>query len=240
VKEDENFLGHIGAILARHPPDRNIGMLHRRTILSLALALLPAAAAAADLSLYALFKHKAIVQVDGNRRMLTAGGEASPEGVRLISTDTEAEEAVVELDGKRETLKLGVVIAAFTGAARESATLYADPNGSFHAQGSINGVPVTFLVDTGATSVAINSALASRIGIDYARGQPGYAKTASGFTRVYGVQLRTVKVGDITLHNIDAAVIDGAQPDVPLLGMSFLNALEMRRDGHIMELTRRY
>ncbi len=215
-------------------------MTHRRAIFSLALMLLPALAAAADLSLYALFKDKAIVQVDGNRRMLSVGGEASPEGVKLVSTDTEAEEAVVELGGKRETLKLGVVIAAFTGAARESTTLYADASGSFHGRGSINGVPVTFLVDTGATSIAINSALAQRIGIDYTRGQPGYAKTASGFTRVYGVQLHTVKVGDITLHNIDAAVIEGSQPDVPLLGMSFLNALEMRRDGHIMELTRRY
>lgn len=212
----------------------------RRAALAVLIGLLPAAAGAADLALYALFERKAIVQIDGNRRVLTVGGEPSPEGVRLVSTDTAREEAVIERAGRRETLRLGVVIAAFEGAARESATLYADASGSFHARGSINGVPVTFLVDTGATSIAINSALAERLGIDYRRGQAGVAKTASGFTRVYGVRLATVRVGDITLHNVDAGVIEGSQPDVPLLGMSFLNALEMRRAGNVMELIRRY
>jgi len=193
-----------------------------------------------DLSLYALFKNKAIVQVDGSRRVL-AVGEASPEGVKLVSTDTESEEAVVEVQGKRQTLKLGVILAAFTnGSGRESVTLYADSSGSFHADGSINGVPVRFLVDTGATTIAINSATARAAGIDYKKGQAGLAKTAGGYTRVYGIRLNTVKVGDITMHNVEAGVIEGSQPDVPLLGMSFLNAMEMRRDGNRMELTRQY
>lgn len=201
--------------------------------------LLPAVCAATDLSLYALFRDKAIVQVDGQRRVLKVG-DSSPEGVKLVSTDTQAEEAVVEVDGKRETLKLGVVVSAFQSAAMESVTLYADHTGSFHADGTINGVAVKFLVDTGATSIAINSATAKRIGIDYTKGQPGVAKTASGFTRVYGVKLNQVKVGEIVLHNVDAGVIEGSQPDTPLLGMSFLNALEMRREGNTMQLKRRY
>lgn len=201
------------------------------------VAVLPVCSA--DMTLYALFRDKAIVHIDGTRRVL-ATGDTSPEGVKLVSTDTEAEEAVVEVKGKRETLKLGVVVSAFTSSAPESATLYADGSGFFHAEGSINGTAVTFLVDTGANTVALNSALAKRAGIDYARGQAGVAKTASGFARVYGVKLDTVKVGGITLHNVDAGVFEGPQPDTPLLGMSFLSALEMRREGNKMELTRRY
>jgi len=205
----------------------------------LMLVAAPSLCSAADISLFALFKDKAILKVDGTRRVLAAGG-VSPEGVKLVSADPETEEAVVEIDGKRQTLHLGVVISAFQSVARDSITLYSDTNGFFHAEGSINGSRVTFLVDTGANTVAINSALAKRVGIDYTRGQPGLAKTASGYARTYGVKLDTVKIGAIVLHNVDAGVIEGPQPDTPLLGMSFLNALEMKREGDKMELTRRY
>ena len=209
-------------------------------ICGMMLLLVTGAGHAADLTLYALFQGKAIVQVDGNRRVL-AIGDASPEGVKLLATDTETEEALVEIGGQRQTLKLGVVMSAFnTSSARESVTLYADGHGFFHADGTINGYPVRFLVDTGANTVAINSALARSAGIDYQKGRPGYAKTASGFATVYGIKLATIKIGDITLRNVDAGVIDGPQPDTPLLGMSFLSALEMKREGNKMELTRRY
>ena len=207
--------------------------------LPLLLAVLPALAVAADITLFALFKDKAILHVDGARRVLTIGTE-SPEGVKLVSTDTQAEEAVVELKGKRETLQLGVVVSAFQSAARESVTLFSDASGFFHAQGSINGAAVTFLVDTGANTIAINSATAKRAGIDYTKGRQGSARTASGYARIYSIKLDTVKVGDIVLRNVEAGVIDGPQPETPLLGMSFLNALEMKRDGNKMELTRRY
>lgn len=214
----------------------------RRQFINLLLllpVLLPAAANAADITLFALFKDKAILHVEGARRVLSVG-TVSPEGVKLVSTDTQAEEAVVELNGKREILKLGVVVSAFQGATRESVTLFADANGFFHAEGSINGASVTFLVDTGANTVAINSATAKRAGIDYTKGLAGTARTASGYARMYGIKINTVKVGEIVLRNVDAGVIDGPQPEVPLLGMSFLNAMDMKREGNKMELTRRY
>ncbi len=195
--------------------------------------------AGADVTLFALFQDKAILHIDGTRRVL-AVGNVSPEGFKLISTDTAAEEAVLEKDGKRQTLKLGTVIAAFQTTTRESVTLYSDSSGFFHADGSINGHPVRFLVDTGANTIAINTALARSAGIDYLKGQPGTARTASGYARVYGVTLATVKVGDITVHNVQAGVIDGPQPEVPLLGMSFLGVLDMKREGNKMDLTRRY
>jgi aspartyl protease family protein len=194
---------------------------------------------AAEISLYALFKDKAILFVDGKRVTLAAGTEG-PDGVKLVSTDTIAEEAVVEVNGKRQTLKLGVVISAFQTTTRESVTLFADTKGFFHADGAINNAPVRFLIDTGANTVAINAALARRAGIDYTRGQPGVARTASGYARMYAVKLDSVKIGDIVLRNVEAGVIDGPQPDTPLLGMSFLQSLDMKREGNKMELTRRY
>jgi aspartyl protease family protein len=210
-----------------------------RLLFLIILAALPALATAADIKLYALFQDKAILQVEGMRRVL-ATGEESPEGVKLVSTDTQAEEAVVEIKGKRETLRLGVVFSAFQNTARETVTLFADGNGFFHAEGSINGTGVTFLVDTGANTIALNSATAKRIGIEYSRGRPGMATTASGYARVYSIRLDSVKVGEIVLRNVEAGVIDGPEPSTPLLGMSFLNALEMRREGNKMDLTRRY
>jgi aspartyl protease family protein len=205
--------------------------------LTLAVSALPAADGVA---LYALFKDKAILTIDGARRVLNAG-ETSPEGVKLISTDTELEQAVVEAGGRRETLKLGVVVSRLEGSAPPAVTLWADGSGFFFANGSINGSSVTFLVDTGANTVALSGALAQRLGLEYKKkGLQGIATTASGHVRNYIVKLDTVKIGEIVLHNVDAAVLEGSHPSTPLLGMSALNTLEMRRDGNKMELIKKY
>lgn len=210
-----------------------------RTLLLTAVMIWPTSPWAVEkLSLYALFKDKAMILVDGQRRLVAAGAE-TPEGVKLVSTDTDAEEAVVEFDGKREVLKLGIVVDG-SGGAPASVTLYADTTGFFHADGSINGSAVTFLVDTGANTVALSADMASRLGIDYAKGQAGIAKTAGGFVKMYAVRLEVVKVGDIQLRNVEAGIIEGSQPDTPLLGMSFLGKLNMKREGPKLELIQRY
>lgn len=194
------------------------------------------ALAVEKLRVLALFKDKAILEVDGTRRVL-AKDQVSPEGVKLLSANSD--EAVVEINGRREVLQLSVMVGRAAPTETAQVTLYA--NGAFfYADGSINGQAVRFLVDTGANTVALNSALARRLGIDYTKGQAGVATTASGYARVYGIKLRTVKIGDIVLHDVDAGVIDGPQPEYPLLGMSFLGALEMRRDGDRMDLIKKY
>jgi len=213
--------------------------IKRLFVLPLLLCLCAQAPAVEKLSLYALFKGKAILMVDGKRRVL-AEQQTSPEGVTLIRTDTETEVAEVEIEGQREILKLGVVSAPTTSSSA-STVLWADPSGHFFATGSINGIAVTFLVDTGATSIAMNSAAAARIGLDYrSLGKQGLATTASGVVPVYYMKLNTVKIGGIALHNIDAGVIEGPYPTDILLGMSFLGRLNMKREGNKMELTRRY
>ena len=197
--------------------------------------------AAEKIKLQALFKDKAILMIDGTRRVLSAG-EVSPEGVKLLRTDTSAETAEIEIDGEAQIVELGIVnsVPSKPGSAGRSVTLWAEPNGFFHARGSINGIAVTFLVDTGANTVAMNKSTAVRLGVNYINGKPGISSTAGGFVRSYSVKLRSVKVGSILLHNIDASVIDGTHPEGILLGMSFLGRLDMRREGSKMELTQRY
>ena len=191
------------------------------------------------ISLQALFKDKAIVLIDGKRRVLKSG-EASPEGVKLISTDTQEEKAEVELDAKREVLKLGVVISSFTARGKGSATLYAESSGHYLVNGLINGSPVNFVVDTGATLVAMNSRVADRIGLDYRhQGKPAVASTPAGYVRTYNLKLASVQVGGITLYNIEGSVIEGNNPSEVLLGMSFLGQLDMKRDNEKMELSER-
>jgi len=206
------------------------------------LCLLAASGAPADdpvkLRVLALSWDKAILEVDGTRRVL-AVGETSPEGVRLVAADTGS--AVVEVAGRRETIPLGVVTAPLNTASDAASTvLWAGSDGFFHAEGSINGAAVTFLVDTGATTVALSRRTAERIGLDFDDAPQGLGSTAGGVVRVFRVTLNTVRVGDITLYNVSAGVVDGAHPEVPLLGMSFLNRLEMRRDGGRMELIQKY
>lgn len=205
---------------------------------TLAMAMLPAGAVE-QVSLQALFKDKAIVVIDGKRRVLKSG-EPSPEGIRLKATDTQEETATLEIDGKERTVRLGTVISSFNASSgKGKVTLY--PSGKhFYADGTINGVPVRFVVDTGATTVAMNSREADRIGIDYRRqGKAGFASTAGGIVRSYGIKLQRVEVGEITLFNVDAGVVEGGFPQDILLGMSFLGQLDMRQLVDRMELMQR-
>jgi aspartyl protease family protein len=209
------------------------------TLLAACLSVVHEAAAVDSITLQALFKDKALVLIDGARRVL-AVGQPSPEGVKLLATDTGAETADIELGGKRETLKLGVVISSFAPRGKGSATLYPEGNGHFFADGMINGRPVRFMVDTGATVIAMNSGVAKNLGIDYRRdGKRSVASTPGGYVRTYNVKLGSVQVGDITLYNVDGSVIEGSDPRVVLLGMSFLGQLDMKRDDEKMELNER-
>ena len=206
--------------------------------------MLPAAVSAQPekIKLHALFQGKAIIMV-GDQRRLLAEGETSPEGIKLVSTHPRREEALVERDGEQFSLRLGIVMSS-SGAKKdkgpETATLFADGRGQFYGTAIINNIPTMVLVDTGATDIAMNSVTAKRLGIPYKTvGQPSYASTASGVTPMYSLTLTKVKLGGIQLYNVKAGVIEGSFPREVLLGMSFLNKVEMKRDGSKMELIKK-
>ncbi|WP_018078907.1 retropepsin-like aspartic protease family protein [Thiobacillus denitrificans] len=192
---------------------------------------------AASISVTGLFKDKAIVSIDGGRPRTLSVGQ-TVQGVKLVAADSGS--ASFDVDGKRRTLGMG---QSFAGGAptgpRQSVSLTADARGHFAAAGSLNGYPMSFLVDTGATSIAISAAEARRIGLDYKAGQATGVGTAAGVVPAWRVKFNTVKVGGITVSQVDGLVVETGL-SVPLLGMSFLNRMEMRRDGQTMTLTQRY
>lgn len=212
-----------------------------KLFLTVLLGLLAAPALAETrLNVVGLFSNKALVTINGGApRSLSAG--QTIDGVKLISADSNAATFIVE--GKRQTLKMGQA-ASVAGAGgpqnNDPVSLYADSAGHFTGNLTINGASLKYLVDTGATTIAMNSGDAKFAKIDYEKGEKAFSSTANGVVPVYLVKLNTVKIGTITLNNVEAAVIEGGSPSVVLLGMSALNRLDMKRDNSIMTLTKKY
>jgi aspartyl protease family protein len=204
------------------------------------MLLIASTAHANDISVAALFTGKAVLVINGGAPRTVSVGQTTPEGIRLISADSSS--AVIELQGKRQTLTLGSSgrFAGGGGSASGSVTLAPDARGHYMTLGQINGGTVQFLVDTGATAIAIPSADARRLGINYLNGQRGYTETANGRATAYRITLDTVTVGGITLHSVEAVVLEGNGLNVALLGMTFLSRTEMKRDGQSMTLVKRF
>lgn len=212
----------------------------RDSIAALAIGLaLAGHAGATDVNVAGLSGERALVSINGGKERWMRVGQRSPEGVMLITV--EGETATFEIDGKRRALKQNqaYVSKGGSGTGSGSVTLKADGRGHFMADAQVNGGSVRFMVDTGATMIALPAAEAKRLGINYLKGERGLVQTANGAAPAYKVKLDTVRLGDITLNNIDAMVLEGGL-QIPLLGMTFLNRTEMRRDGETMVLTKRY
>jgi len=208
-------------------------------LLLVACTLASGAAAATDVNVIGLFPGKAVVVINRGAPRTLSVGDTTSEGVRLVSVERGS--ATLEVDGKREKLEMGqhFETAASTGS-RESVTLPADSRGQFVASGQVNGNHIRFVVDTGATYVAIPASEARRLGVDMSRAQRGATMTANGPVATYKVNLDSVSVGGVTLYNVEATVHPMPGMDVGLLGMSFLNRMEMRREGENLTLTKRY
>ena len=193
------------------------------------------------INLFAVSEGKAILVIEKKRRVLKIG-QTSPEGVTLLKTNTADEIVIIHFEGKEQELGLNSVLGSnFQKDNAPKVTLYSDRIGQFQTDGRINGKLVRFLVDTGASTIALSSVTAKKIGLDYiSLGRPSVASTASGYVRMYNVKLTTVKIGAITLYNVDAGVIEGSHPTEVLLGMSFLGKLKMKQEGNKMELKKKF
>ncbi|MCG3185670.1 MAG: hypothetical protein IOMNBAOH_00180 [Rhodocyclaceae bacterium] len=210
-----------------------------RTILALAVYWVANWAYATDVQVVGMFPGKAVLIIDGGApRTLVAGGPRVA-GVRVLSLEEGS--ALLEIDGQRRRVALGhgYSSAASGEGGGRVVTLSADGRGHFVTEGAINGTPVRFMVDTGATLIALGATDARRIGVDLSQAQQGIAQTANGMTPIWRVKLGTVKIGSVMLRDVDAAVHAGELP-VALLGMSFLNRMDMRREGGTMTLRQRY
>ncbi len=211
--------------------------MQRRHLL-LAAATLPLAAQAQgpQVQLAGVMGDKALLMIDGQTQMLAVG--ASARGVRLISL--QGDSAVVASAGGTVTLRVGGSPAAVgggvpTGSGSREIVLTAGPGGHFMTGGAINGRAVSFMVDTGATVIAMSDAEASRLRLDLRNGRSGLTHTANGTVPVVQVTLNTVRVGDVEVANVQAVVMPAAMPYI-LLGNSFLSRFQMRRDNDVMRL----
>jgi aspartyl protease family protein len=211
-------------------------MPHIIALLALSLACLPAHAA--DVAMIGVIGDKAaVLALDGGNPKTVKVGQTW-NGIKVI--EVKGDFATIEMDGERRILQRGMHYrAAAASSDRQSVTLAADPRGHFFTEGAVNGSPVRFLVDTGATAVALPASEARRLGVDYRKGQPGFTNTASGVVQTFRVRFDRVQLGNIELSGVDGVVIERGL-DIALLGMSFLNRLEMKREGQTMTLIRRF
>ncbi|MEA3191704.1 MAG: aspartyl protease family protein [Betaproteobacteria bacterium] len=203
----------------------------RKNLLTLALALTAADAAATDVFVTSISPSQVQLIVDGRVARTLRPNEVSPEGVKLI--DIRGGAVVLEIDGRAVQIGLGQSTVAAT-------VLRADGRGHFVAKAFINGVPVTAMVDTGASGILVNWDQALQMGIDPRQGQRVATQTANGRAFVYAVTFAKVQLGDIVLVNVPGAVAEGGADKLPtvLLGMSFLRHVEMRRSGDTLTLSR--
>ena len=202
------------------------------------LLLVAQAATAMDIQVRMLARGSALLEIDGKQRMLRDGNK-SPEGVLLVSSD--GKKAVIEVDGKRQALTLTKRIATnFTTAQKSVVRIASTHGGHYVTPGRINGMPVEFMVDTGATMIAMNYVVAERLGIDYRAGRPIKVNTANGVAQAYEVILSSVSIGDLEVQQIRAAVSSTEFPQVILLGNSYLGKVDMQVDNGVLLLQSRH
>ncbi len=210
----------------------------RKLILGMLICLFVASAQAMPkIEVVALFTGKAIVMIDGQRRMIQ-DGQVTPEGIQVKRINSSR--AILVINGQEHALTLNSRVGGpYARKQFDKVDVFALSNGQYISAGSINGYPVQFMIDTGASDVAISESLAKSIGIKYMeKGTPVKVRTASHEWPAYAVIFDRVKIGGIELSYVDGIVIQGNKPEMPLLGMSFLGQLDVRTEGQMMQLRR--
>lgn len=223
------------------PPLR--GRTLARTWIAIGLGLSLGSAWAQSVAMSGGMGSKALLVVNGGGPKALAAGDVH-RGVKVISVSSE--QTVVEIEGKRHTVRLGGAPVSLGGGGGGGSSgggsqivLTAGTGGHFVTQGSINGRTVEFLVDTGATNVAMGQDVARRLGIDFEKGELGRSSTANGVVTTYRVRLAKVRIQDVEVYDVEASVLPGSMSSV-LLGNSFLTRFQMKRENEQLTLSKRY
>jgi len=214
--------------------------MNRHIVLIMAALLLSGnVSAETQVNIMGLFSNMAVVMVNGGKPKTLSVGQ-SLDGVKLLAADSQS--ATLLIEGKTKKLGMGQALSMGDSSvsSNPSVTLYADAQGHFLSECKINGAPLRFLLDTGATTVALNSGDAKFAKIDYKRGEPVQVSTANGVVTAYRVTISHLQIGGITLNQVQGSVLEGGSPSVVLLGMSALNRLDMKRQDIMMTLTKKY
>ena len=228
-------------------PARQIGLQLRAAIIFVALCAVLTTATAQNSSqnsgpsvaLSGVLGSKALLVVNGAPPKSVAAGETHM-GVKLVSAS--GDQAVIDIQGKRSNLRVGDAPVSVGGSGGTGGgtkiVLPMGSGGHFMANGTVNGRAIQFMVDTGATAVALGISDAQRLGIDYQKGSPVRMNTANGVAQGWLVKLQSVRIGEVEVYEVDAVV--GPNMPFALLGNSFLSRFSMNRSSDVMVLERRY
>lgn len=217
-------------------------MRHLRFALSFALAAgltwpLAAQPSGQSIALAGMLGSKALLVVDGGEPRAVGPGETH-RGVKVLSVTRD--EATVEVLGARRLLRLGESpVALGSSGSGKRIVLMADNQGHFINTGTINGKPMKYMVDTGASVVAIGKPDAERMGIKVDDSQKVIMSTANGSATGWRVRLNSVRLGDVEVLGVTAVIMPEGMPFV-LLGNSFLTQFQMTRTNDQMVLEKRH
>jgi len=195
-----------------------------------------------EFKVVALFKNAVMIEQNGKQKMIRSGQVYKQ--IKLVSADSHSANFLIQ--GEKISLglhesKIGNRLGSDAPKQRKFVRIPRDNTGMYRTAGFINGVPVHFLVDTGASQVAMNELTARRVGLQYKLyGQKTGVSTASGKSSAWYLKLKKVNVGGVELKQVDALVVKGIGPDEVLLGMSFLRQLTMQDDGELLKLTKKF
>jgi aspartyl protease family protein len=193
------------------------------------------AVANSPVEVVALFKNRAVIKTTNGQEMLSIG-QTSQAGVTLLAADQNG--ATVRYSDETIDLKLSSRVGArFVESPTKAVRISQDQLGQYRVRGAINGQYVNFLVDTGASIVAISAREARKMGLPYETGRRGMVQTAQGHTDAFFLKLDKVTVGAIDVHGVEATVIDGDFPVDVLLGMSFLNNIRLEDERGVLTLS---
>jgi len=186
--------------------------------------------AAPQVRVVGLFPNAAVLSIDGERKLVKVG-QAGPQGVQVVRADSQS--AVLLIDGVESTHTLAREYSSggYSAPGKQSLILPKGQGGHYWTSGLVNGRSMTFLVDTGATSLAFSEAHAQRLGIDFrTQGTPMMVTTASGNEKAWRIKLNSVKIAGIEILGVEAVVLEGGFPSDALLGMTFLSRISWREE----------
>lgn len=186
-----------------------------------------------------LFPGAALLNIDGQRSLLKVG-RSGPQGIELLEADSNS--ALLKIDGqtRRFGLEREYSAGGYAEPQKQVVRLVRDSRGHYFASGLINGRSLTFMLDTGATAIALNQVQARALGLDYQRGEKVPIRTASGNSWAWRITLDSVSVAGIRITSVTALVTPGNYPEQALLGMSFLNHVHWREEQGILVLESKY
>lgn len=196
--------------------------------------------AAEQVQVVGLFPGAAVLDVDGQRKLVKVG-QMGPGGVQVISADSRG--AVLRVNGVERPYSLSREAGSggASAPAKAQTSIARGADGHYRVVGSVGGHSIAFLVDTGATSIALNESQARTLGIDFrVVGQPMVVNLAAGTAKAWRIKLPQVKVGPLEVLGVEAFVLEGEGANDALLGMSFLNRVRWHEEQGLMVLESKF